>query len=275
MNKQSKAKTLILSIGFVIVFVTIFIVLSQLKQFLPENLERYSHGILGTISAFTTIGLFINFEKNKLKDYGIVWEKKTTKRFLVGTVIGVILALTMIFSQVLISGLEITVPENQNIPTFLISIPAILILAFMEELAFRSYPFSKLNKQFGLRTTQFLIAILFALYHLVNGWSIGLSFLGPGIWSLAYGLSAVASNGISMPTGLHSGINIILALFIGKKNVESLWTIDFPTEVSKNMIAANQKVGIIIHVSLLILCIIATEIYLRKKKTTANSIYYS
>jgi hypothetical protein len=130
-----------------------------------------------------------------------------------------------------------------------------------------------LNKQFGLRTTQFIIAILFALYHVANGWSIGLSFLGPGIWSLAYGLSAVASKGISMPTGLHSGVNIILALFIGKKNIESLWVIDFPTEVSENVIIANQNVGIIIHVSLLVLCIIAIEIYLRKKKTTANNSY--
>ena len=275
MNKESKSRTLLLSIGFVIVFVTIFIILSQLKQFLPENLERYSHGILGTISAFATIGLFLKFEKKKLKDYGLVWEKNTPKKFIIGIGIGVTLALIMILSQVFVSGLEITASENQSISTFLISIPAILILAFMEELAFRSYPFIKLNKQFGLRTTQFIIAILFALYHVANGWSIGLSFLGPGIWSLAYGLSAVASNGISMPTGLHSGVNIILAVFIGKNNIESLFVIDFPTEVSGNTISANQNVGIIIHVSLLILCIIATEIYLRKKKTTANNVYSS
>ncbi len=273
MNKQSKSKTLLVSIGFVIVFVVIFMVLSRVKHFLPENLERYSHGILGTISACAAIWLFLKFEKKNLKDYGLVWEKNTPKKLIIGIVIGITLALIMIFSQVLISGLEITVSENLYISTFLISIPAILILAFMEELAFRSYPFIKLNKKFGLRTTQFLIAILFALYHVANGWSIGLSFLGPGIWSLAYGLSAVASNGISMPTGLHSGVNIILAVFIGKKNIESLFVIDFPKTVSENTISANQNIGIIIHVSLLILCIIATEIYLRKKKTTANNVY--
>ena len=147
MNKESKSRTLLLSIGFVIVFVTIFIILSQLKQFLPENLERYSHGILGTISAFATIGLFLKFEKKKLKDYGLVWEKNTPKKFIIGIGIGVTLALIMILSQVFVSGLEITASENQSISTFLISIPAILILAFMEELAFRSYPFIKLNKQ--------------------------------------------------------------------------------------------------------------------------------
>ena len=179
-------------------------------------------------------------------------------------------ALIMIFSQIFYSGLELNISPDKNLQAFMFAIPAIIILAFMEELAFRSYPFIKLNRIFGLRITQIIIAILFALYHVANGWSPLVYFLGPGIWSLAYGLSAAISNGISMPTGFHSGVNIILALFIGKLNINSVWQIDYPENVSNEIIESNENFGFVLQLILLVLCVVATEIYLRRK-TSANN----
>ncbi len=271
MNNQIKLKSLLLSLGSIIVFVVIFMLLSQFKHFIPDKFERLAHGIIGTVVSLATIWFFLKMEKSTFKEYGLNWEKTTIKKFIIGIVIGIVLSLLMIFSQVLFSGLEITLSDYQNITYFIIWIPAIIILGFMEEVAFRSYAFVKLNRIFGLRITQVVIAILFALYHVIMGWSIGIAFLGPGIWALAFGLTAVVSNGISMPTGLHSGVNIVLALFVGKLNIDSIWTIDFPTEASESMIKGNENFGIGIQICLLVLCIIATELYLRKKKTRANN----
>ncbi|WP_026915078.1 CPBP family intramembrane glutamic endopeptidase [Christiangramia portivictoriae] len=269
MIKNKNFKKIIFPIGSIIIFTLLFIFLSQLKSFLPEKVERYSHGIIGTISALASIYLFLKIEKSSFKDYNLKWQKNTIIKFIIGTLIGAIIALIMIFSQIFYSGLELKLSPDQNIETFMIAIPAIIILAFMEEFAFRSYPFIKLNRIFGLRITQITIAILFALYHIANGWSPILSFLGPGIWSLAYGLSAAISNGISMPTGIHSGVNVILALFIGKLNINSVWQIDYPENVSNEIIESNENFGFLLQIILFVICVVATEIYLRRK-TSAN-----
>lgn len=263
MSKSPGLKALLLSTGSIIVFVLLLMLLSQIKNIVPVRFERYTYGILGIFAAFTAVWLFIKIERSTFKEFELQWHKDTIRKFAIGLAIGIFLSLIMIFSQVLYSGLEVKLSSDQDLISFLIWSPAIIILAFMEEVAFRSYPFIRLNREFGFRTTQIIIAILFALYHVINGWPILISFLGPGIWSLAYGLAAKISNGVSMPTGLHSGVNLILALFVGKKNIESLFTIDFAGEVSDSLIKANEAFGIGIQLALLVGCIIATELYLR------------
>ena len=247
--------------------------LSQIKHFIPEKYERYSHGIIGTIAALGTVWGFLKFEKKSLESIGLKWEKNTLKKFTLGLSVGLVLGSLMILAQVMYSGMEISLSENYNIPSFFLWSSALIPLAFMEEIAFRSYPFIKFNKVFGLRITQIIIAILFALYHVLNGWSIGLSFLGPGIWALAYGLSAIFSDGISMPTGLHYGVNFVLALVSSQSGIEGIWTIDFPNDFSETVLKANENFGIGMQLALLVLCIIGTELYLRRKKTTANNVY--
>jgi len=271
MKNQSKVKSLILSVSFLAVFLIVFMLLSQIKGFVPEKFERYSHGVIGTIIALGAVWGFLKFEKKSLESIGLKWEKKTPKKFVLGLLVGFVLGSLMILSQVLYGGMEVSLSENYNIPSFILWSSALIPLAFLEEIAFRSYPFIKLNKVFGLRITQIIIAIFFALYHVLNGWSLVLAFLGPGIWALAFGLSAMFSNGISMPTGLHYGVNLVLALVSSQNGIEGIWTIDFPDNVSETVLKANENFGIGIQLALLVLCIIGTELYLRNKKTTAKT----
>lgn len=209
------------------------VLLAQVKNSIPQKFERYTHGIFGTIAAISTVWIFLRYEKKTFSDIGLIWQKRTLQKFKAGIVIGIVIGALMIYTQVLISGLQITLSDDYNISSFVIWSSALIPLAFMEEVAFRSYPFIKLNRIFGLRITQIIIAILFALYHILNGWSIGLSFLGPGIWALVYGLSAKLSDGVSMPTGLHYGVNLLLASMSSQNGINGIWTIDFPTEVSE------------------------------------------
>ena len=116
-------------------------------------------------------------------------------------------------------------------------------LAFMEELAFRSYPFFKLKDAFGVWVAQFAIAILFALYHYIGGWSLFASFAGPGVWSFAFGLLALRSNGIALPTGFHFGLNLALAAIGNKYWVPALFTIDFANTPTDEMLKSNEYFG--------------------------------
>lgn len=275
MSFQKKSSAIILSIGSIITFIFILGLLSQFKHFFPSKFERFTHGLIGLIAAIISVWIFLKYEKKPFSTIGLIWQKDTFKKFIIGLFIGALIAAIMVVAQVTISGLKITLAENYNIASFLFWSSALIPLAFMEEIAFRSYPFIKLNKVFGFRITQIIIALLFALYHIANGWSVGLSFLGPGILALVFGFLAKISDGISMPTGLHYGVNLLLAAISGQKGIEGVLTIDFPTEVSKSVIIENQNVGFVIQIALLIVCLVVTEIYLRNKKSKDSNIYYT
>lgn len=265
-QKQNRTKALVLSLGSIIIFIVLLIILSQIKKFIPEKFERYAHGMLGIIAALISTWIFLRYEKKSFRDIGLKWKTNTFKKFLIGMAAGFFISAVMIISQVYLSGLEIVKVKNPDIFIFIGWALALFPLAFMEEIAFRGYPFIKLNKTFGFRITQIIIAVSFALYHVANGWPIGLSFLGPAIWSLAFGLSAQISGGISMPTGLHFGVNFILALFGAQKGITSIWTINFPGDAAKDAMETNERSGIAIQFILLVACIIATEWFIRRKK---------
>ena len=58
-----------------------------------------------------------------------------------------------------------------------------------------------------------------------------------------------------------------------QKGIEPIWNLDYPQGISESSILANENFGLGLHISLLILSVIATEIYIRKKKATANNVY--
>ena len=273
MTKNQKLISLGKSISFIALYIIFGAVLSQIKYFFPPQFERYAQGILGTIGAIITVIIFLRVEKKTFRDYGLNWEKTSFKKFILGLSLGIVLAAVMMLSQVLYSGLVLSFNNDVNLVTFLPWSLAFIPLAFMEEIAFRSYPLIRLNKSFGLRTTQFILAILFAVYHMLMMWSPKASILGPGIWALAYTLTAVAPNGIAVPTGLHFGLNFVQSVIGGQKGIEPIWNLDYPQGISESSISANENFGLGLHISLLILSVIATEIYIRKKKTTANNVY--
>lgn len=268
--KNPKIDALLKSIGFIATYILFGAILSQIKYVFPPQFERYAQGILGTIGALITVVIFLRIEKKTFKDYGLNWEKTSMKKFGLGLSLGIVLAGVMMLSQILFSRLEMTFNNDVNLVSFLPWSMAFIPLAFMEEVAFRSYPLIRLNKTFGLRTTQVILAILFALYHMLMMWSPEASFLGPGIWALAYALTAVASNGIAVPTGLHFGLNFVQSVIGGQKGIEPIWELDYPQGISDSSIVANENFGLGLHIGLLIVCVIATEIYIRKNRAKAN-----
>ena len=71
------------------------------------------------------------------------------------------------------------------------------------------------------------IAALFALYHVAGGQSWFSACLGPGVWSFVFGLAMIMSRGIALPTGLHLGVNFILAAIGQHTGFASLWNIQY------------------------------------------------
>lgn len=258
-------KTILKSFGVPIVFsigLMAAALMSIAPMFIGEN-ERFTYGIFGTLIAFLVIFVFLKLDRQSWKDYFLTIEKKTFSRLAKGMIFGFLLAASMFLLQTWYSGLQITF-TNASISRFILMSMSLLPLAFMEELAFRSYPFFKLNKAFGVWTAQVAIAILFALYHYVGGWSLIASFIGPGVWSFAFGLLALRSNGIALPTGFHFGLNLALAAIGNKYWIPGLFEIEFAKTPTEEMLRSNEYFGGLLQLSLLAVLLVLTYTYRKK-----------
>jgi hypothetical protein len=102
------------------------------------------------------------------------------------------------------------------------------------------------------------------LYHIANGWTIASSFYGPGVWGLIFGLAAVYSKGIAMPTGIHYALNLTTSAFGDSNNNVSIWLLKNPSPA-----APGQTISFILSMAVLVLAVFSIEFYMRRK-TTAN-----
>jgi membrane protease YdiL (CAAX protease family) len=265
-NTFNSTKTyLFKSILFCIVFTVLFVAFSFTKSFVAGKFERIAHGVIGTIAAVLTTYLFLKFDKKSFAAIGLNFEKTTLKKFVTGVLIGIAIMGLLIISVIYFSDLTITANRNSSMLNFLYCTLPLIPLAFMEELGFRAYPLVLLKDKTGVRNSIIITSILFALYHIVNGWAIQNSFLGAGVWGIIYGLAAIYSNGISMPTGMHYAANLTNAAFGISDDSFNLWTLKQNNGLSLENYQSSQLATLIPQISLLISGVLCMEWYLRKK----------
>lgn len=253
---------LILPISFIIILII-------LNAFPMPVLSIYGFGaIFVTSIAILITYLFLKKDKKSFKDIGLRLEMKTPKRFILGFFIGIFITSIMLTFVISFSNIELTHNTNSNTPLALLWLLIFLPLAFMEELIFRGYAFVQINKKIGLWPAQIVLALLFAYYHDFTGLTFFNQLLGPGIWALIFGITAVWSKGLAFPTGLHMAINVVLALVGEKDDKFSIWTMEYATEVTPVLKEQAENIGLIMQICILVIAIILTEFYRRNSLKT-------
>ena len=239
-------------------FILFIAATAQSSAIFSKPVHRFTSAILGTIIALSLTGMFIKSENKTLADYHLVWGKSTLLNLLKGFAIGLAACAAITAILVVFGGLKIQKnPEALSLWTPFLYL-AIVPAAFMEEIAFRSYPFIKLHKAFGLRMTQLIVVIAFALYHIPIGWSILSAFLGPGIWALVFGIAAVQSKGIALPIGIHVGLNLLQSIVGMRKGNESFWL------TSQDENTASFIANLVTRMLVLLVGILLTKYYIRR-----------
>ncbi len=266
MTTTKNVKIILTSLGVPVLFsfsLMLVVLLSISPFFLGVN-ERFTYGVVGSLAALTITYVFLKVDRKTWKDYFLLADSKTLARFIIGFLAGLILASVMFLMQAWYSGLQISFVQA-DLSQFALMALSLIPLAFMEEIAFRSYAFIKIKNAYGVWVAQFSIAILFALYHYIGGWSLMASFVGTGVWSFAFGWMALRSNGIALPTGFHFGLNLALAV-IGKKYwVPALVEIDFPNTPTNAMLQANEYFGGALQAIIFITFVVLTYRYTKRK----------
>lgn len=241
-----------------------FFAFSPFMPLLPGNWSRLMTGVAGTCCALLLTGLFLRYEKRSFRDIGLVWQRGTGMRLVQGLLIGSALFAVILLALVSLTPLQLrlnTAPfEMAALPGYLAFIP----LSLMEEIGFRAYPMVRLHQRFGLRATQLFVAIAFALYHVAYGQDITGSFLGPGIYAFVFGLAAIWSKGIAVPTGIHIALNILQPLTGMRGDSGAVWVLRNETGTS-NHLATPETVGLAMQLLVFMAALLLTEYYIRKR----------
>lgn len=239
---------------------------TYLSPMFPASWERFVYGIFGTIAALTATWIWLKYEKKSFAEFGLIWGKSTLFKFFKGLLIGTgVFALILLL---LIGFTDLTIEKSPDAwdPLTTFWYLSIIPLALMEEIAFRAYPLIKLNRVFGIRSTQLILAVAFALYHIATGWGIPMAFLGPGIWALVFGLAAIWSNGIALPTGIHVALNLIQQLIgMSSSNHTPLWVLKQPDNMTQEAMDHADFIGLLSQILVLAGALVLTEVYIRRK----------
>lgn len=255
-------------IGYWVLFLLfLFIAGTYIASMFPASWERHVYGITGTIGAFAAVWILLKMEKKSFGDYGLSWQPDTITRFVKGIITGIAAFGLIMVILLLFTGLKLSQNTVSWQPAMLLGYLAIIPLALMEEVAFRSFSFVKLDEVFGLRATQLITAVAFALYHIIQGWNWQIAFLGPGIWALVFGLSAARTKGIAMPTGIHVALNLMQTLFgMKEKTNAEIWRVHLPANASAAAAEQVQNWGIITQALILVIVVLLTEFFIRRRK---------
>lgn len=264
-NKFIKAlSALILPIGFIgVLFILNTLPLVPISQYGLGSILITGLALLMTYWA-------LKKDTKTFKDIGFHWERKTPLRFTVGFLIGTCITAFMLAVVIQFSSIKLVYNTNSNILSISLWLLAFLPLALMEEVIFRGYAFIKIHKTVGIWPAQILLAILFAWYHDFTGLTFFGQLMGPGVWALIYGIAAVWSKGLALPTGLHMAINVILAIVGQKDGRHAIWNITYTPEVTPALSAQTATIGMIMQLCILLIGIVLTEWYRRNTLKIQN-----
>lgn len=173
-------------------------------------------------AVFTLI--FVKWEGISLADVGVVPRKKTVRHILAGFFIGLVLAIIQPFLVLLTGHVKLTYSTGANSLIIALALLVYFVLASREELAFRGYPLRSLNRAMGSWPAQIIVAVIFALEHVVGGVPWVQAFLGAGVGSILFGIAALKTKGLALPIGLHAAWNFG-QWALGFKDNSGLWKV--------------------------------------------------
>ena len=250
-----------------VLFCLINIAILKLSFYVQTLIFGSSQGLLssliGPILVVLVTYLFLKWDGKSFAAAGLTVQRSTFRKFVVGVVLGILVMGAYIVCIIYSLGLEIRGNNSASIPYLLVNaLPTIILLAWMEEVVFRSYPLVILNQGAGRLAALLITSALFGLYHLVFGWGIA-GFFSTAIWGLGFGLLALYSKGISMPTGFHAAGNFMQLALGTSGSAFSIWHITYSTGEPVRNFATGLSTTIISQLVLLTLVLIVAWVIFR------------
>jgi membrane protease YdiL (CAAX protease family) len=219
-----RLKTLAWVLLFCLSSAIVLIIASRLTHGLSGQWSMLVTGLIACAGTWALTLLFVRWEGLGLADIGVVPGKKTLPHILTGFIIGLILAAIQPLLILMTGHIKLILSTDVSPAIITFTLLVYFVLASREELAFRGYPLWSLNKAMGPWPAQIIVAVIFALEHVVGGVPWLQAFLGAGVGSILFGIAALKTKGLALPIGLHAAWNFG-QWALGFKDNSGLWKI--------------------------------------------------
>lgn len=238
---------------------------SRLTKSLSSEVADLSSIVFASVLTFLLVYLFTRWEKLRLIDVGVVPGRSTIQRFVVGYVIGLLMAVIQALIVFGFGHLQLTIVPNITAPQILLPLSLYFFVACREELVFRSYSLRSLDYSFSSAVALLFITVIFVLEHVVAGMTWKMAVIGSGLGGILFGLSALKTRGLALPLGLHSAWNLGQWM-TGFKNKPGVWN----AVVEKGYERETENVSLAAFVSVMLLAIIGIVLFYKRKSTEEN-----
>jgi membrane protease YdiL (CAAX protease family) len=169
---------------------------------------------LGVVAGLGVSALAVHFEQRSLRSLGLAvggpWFRQAGLGVLLGALIMVLAALLLRAA----GGFHWVLDSTGSFTRIALGFLLFLAVGVNEEVAFRGYPFQRLQEGIGAWPTQLIFADIFAAIHLSNP---GISTAGPalkavttfniGLAAVLLGLCYLRTRSLALPIGVHLGWN--------------------------------------------------------------------
>jgi len=259
--KKNKAATAARVLLFYLCSLIVLMFTSRFTQGLPEpaaDLTSIAAAVLITIGL---VLLFTRWNRYHLNDVGLAPGKFTGQRFLIGFLIGLLMAA---IQAVTVAGISshlklVYVPEftlNRILPPLILY----FLVASREELVFRSYSLRALDNIFSSAIAISAMVIIFILEHIIAGMPTITAVVGIGLGGVLFSIAALKTRGLALPLGIHFSWNFG-QWAVGFKNTPGI----FKAIVDKGYETQTETLGLGVYILIMLLAITGVILFYRKK----------
>ncbi len=187
-----------------------------------QGMQAIAVGTLASVLILLLTILIGRLARINLADCGIIPDRASLARFGAGLLFGA--AIVLVYALVLTLFGSVRWIRNPEVPftAGAAMFAAALALAWAEELAFRGFPLRYLSRTFHFWLAQALVAAAFILYHILLGWPLFPAIVGTGTGALLFGMAAIATRGLAVPTGIHGAWNFG-SWTVGARETAGFW----------------------------------------------------
>jgi membrane protease YdiL (CAAX protease family) len=227
-------------------YLAVLVLSSVPKGMAPPRWGQLVWGATSALALLILTRTMVRWEGRTARDFGLVLERATARRFLVGVLIGLaVFACPVALIALLTGALRLVPTGGPGGGDVLLTLSTLLALSAMEELGFRGYPLRVLGPLLGGWRAQAVVAEAFALTHVAFGWSWQTIALGVLPSALLFGACAVASGGLAKPIGAHMAVNVA-PWAIGEADGTGIWTVAVDASAQTAVAATAQLVSPIV-----------------------------
>ena len=191
----------------------LFIVATSPMWLVPRRLHLFHPAVLLAIAIGATL-LFLWWDDASPSLLGLDLSWTRPVQLVLGFVGGAAMIAVVAVLLHLVLPFQWVVNPAFFLPLALVALLWAFVTNATEELVFRGYAFERLIETIGLWPAQLVVALLYGVYHLLNGWSWQVAFGATLIGSLMFGLAYVRWRSIPLVVGAHAAVTWVRDLIL-------------------------------------------------------------